>query len=250
MDFELVVAMLSWFTGSFVGGLCGIGAALIAQPPMLLVMPVQKVVLVSCLSAVWLSLAMAFWYRRSCPWQIVRWLVAGVVPGCCVGLAVLKTFPGAVLEMGLGCMLIFCVAGLQLLHNRLRLSDSPRTAMLTGFLAGIIGTSINTDGPVVALYALFIGLPPMQFIAFTSGYFFLRCVVSDIVQAASGLYTEEIVIASLWCALASLAGFALSIPLVRRLRVDTFRSVVKGIILLAGITCLARGMWALMHSGS
>ncbi len=245
MEFELIVSMLSWFAGSFVGGLCGLGAAIISQPPMLLVMPVQKVVLVSCLAALWLGIATIICYHKSCPWQTVKWLTIGVLPGSYFGILALKYFPEAVLEIGLGSMLIFCTAGLQLLQNRLSIEDRPRNAILTGFIAGIIGTSINTDGPIVAFYALLIGMPPIQFIAFTSGYFLLRCIISDAAQAVSGLYTEEILYYALWCAPASVAGFLLSIPLVRRIKVETFRGVVKGIILLAGVMCLGRGIWTL-----
>lgn len=245
MEFELLVSIIAWFTGSFVTGICGLGAAIVAMPGMMLIMPVQKVVLISCLSALGLTMGMAVYYRRHCPWKTVLWMLAGVVPGGLVGIAVLRNFPAAVLEMIVGSMLIFCIIGMQLLHNRVHLENTRRNALITGFIGGVVGTSITIDGPIIALYGLFIGLSPMQMLGITSGFFLVRNGVSDIMQAAAGLYTKEILSCAMWCIPASLAGFVLSIPLVRRIKVDTFRTVVKAIILIAGIMCLARGIWSL-----
>ncbi len=242
MEFEVLIAAASWFAGSLVAGLCGLGAAIVAMPAMLMILPVQKVALISCLTALGLTCGMAIWYRRYCPWKSVLWMALGTIPGTLPGLYVLKHFPGPVLEIIVGTMILFCVLGMQYIKGRLRLQDTPRNALLTGFLAGIIGTSITIDGPVVALYALFIGLEPLPFLGLTSCFFFLRNVVSDIAQAAAGLYTAEIVHFAMWCIPASLLGFALSIPLVRRIRVETFRTGVKIVIVLAAALCLGRGI--------
>lgn len=247
MEPALLVSVIAWFVSSFITGLCGLGAAIIAMPAMLVVLPVQKVALVSCLTALGLTCAMAVWYRRHCPWKSVLWMTLGAVPGGLVGLYVLQNFPGPVLEIVVGAMIVFCIVGMQYLQGSLRLENSPRNCLVAGILAGIIGTSITIDGPVVALFALFIGLNLKDYLGFTSCFFFLRNVVSDIMQAASGLYTPEIVHIAMWCLPASLLGFALSIPLVSRISVEIFRKVVKGIIVLAGVFCLGRGIWGTLQ---
>ena len=242
MEFELLISVCAWFAGSFICGLCGLGAAIIAMPFMMLVLPVQKVILVSCLTAIGLTQAMAYVYRRYCPWKLVLWMIAGAVPGSVAGIFILKYVPAMVLEIVVGSMLIFCIAGMQAVQSKSRVQARLGNALTAGFLSGMIGTSISIDGAVVGLYALMIGLDPMSFLGFTSVYFLLRNLVTDGMQALAGLYTEEIVTYALYCLPASILGFVLSVPVVRKINVNAFRMVVKGVILLAGVMCLAKGL--------
>ncbi len=242
MELELLVSICAWAVGAFICGLCGLGVAIVAVPLMMLVMPVQKVVLIACLTALGLTGVMAVYYHKHCPWKTVLWMIVGAIPGSVVGIYILKYMPARMLEIIVGIMLFFCIVGIQFLQNRIRVADRPRNAIITGFLGGVIGTSITIDGAVVGLYGLLIGLDPMSFLGFTSMFFFLRNVVSDSMQALSGLYTGEIVTYALYCIPASLLGFALSIPLVRKINVNLFRAVVKVVIVLAAIMCLAKGI--------
>ena len=55
MDLALLVCMGAWLPGSFICGVCGLGAAIVAMPFMLAVLPVQQVALISCLIALGLT---------------------------------------------------------------------------------------------------------------------------------------------------------------------------------------------------
>ena len=242
METELLISMLAWFLGSFVCGLCGLGAAIIAMPFMILVLPVQTVTMVSCLTALGLTGAMALQYMRYCRKKTVLWMALGAVPGALTGVQVLQNVSEHVLELGIGVLIIFCVAGMQFFQNRLKIRERTAYSLLTGFLGGLVGTCVTIDGPVVAIYGLLAGWNPQLFLGTTSLFFFLRSIVSCSVQWSAGLYTEQILTYALWCLPLSLLGFYLSVPLLRRINVTFFRSVVKVIIVFAGCLCLYKGL--------
>lgn len=178
MSAELLVSAAAWFVASFVGGLCGIGAAAIATAMQILVMPVQKVVLVSCLTALGLGTAMALRYGRQCRWKTALLLFAGALPGSWAGLFVLAHASSTTLEVVVGVMLVFCTVGMALFRKAAFLKESAAASLVVGFAGGALGTSVNIDGPVVALYGLQAGWSPMVFLGTTSVYFALRLVLT------------------------------------------------------------------------
>lgn len=243
MSAELLVSAAAWFVASFVGGLCGIGAAAIATAMQILVMPVQKVVLVSCLTALVLGTAMALRYGRQCRWKTALLLFAGALPGSWAGLFVLAHASAATLEVVVGVMLVFCTVGMALFRKVAFLKESAAASLIVGFAGGALGTSVNIDGPVVALYGLQAGWSPMVFLGTTSVYFALRLVLTCTVQASAGLYTPDVLKLALVCMPFSLAGLALAMPIVKRVRLDVFRRVVEAVIVLAGVLCLGRALF-------
>ena len=81
MDLPLIVSVLAWFVASFVTGLCGIGAAAIATAIQITVLPVQTVVLVSCLTGFSVGLVMSLRYFRYCRWKTAMLMFGGTIPG-------------------------------------------------------------------------------------------------------------------------------------------------------------------------
>ena len=81
MDLSLFVSILAWFVAAFVSGLCGIGAAAIATAIQITVMPVQTVVLVSCLTGLSVGLVMSLRYFRYCRWKTAMLMFGGTIPG-------------------------------------------------------------------------------------------------------------------------------------------------------------------------
>ena len=240
METALIVSVAAWFIGAFICGLCGLGVAIIAIPFMIWVLPVQEVVLISCLTLLGMMVGMALYYVRYCSWKIVLWMALGTIPGSLVGILILRRVSSSLLELIIGVLLIFCIVGLQAFQDRIKIVPRVRYSLGAGVLGGIIGTCATIDGPVVGLYGLLSGWNPQQFLGITSVYFFLRSLVTCTVQWYSGLYTETIVTYSLWCIAASLIGFFLSIPLLKHINVSTFRTIVKVIILFSGIMCLVK----------
>lgn len=240
MELALLVSMGAWLVGSFICGVCGLGAAIVAMPFMLAVLPVQQVALISCLLALGLTSVMAFFYLRYCQWKTVLWMTLGAVPGGFMGVRILLEVPAWLLESIIGILVIFCVIGLQFFQNRLKIQERVPYSMLTGFLGGIIGTCASIDGPIIVMYGLMAGWNPRLLLGTTSVFFALRAMVSCSMQWRAELYNEQILTYALWCLPLALAGFFVSIPVAKRINVTFFRNMIKVIILLAGCLCLVK----------
>lgn len=109
-------------------------------------------------------------------------------------------------------------------------------------MGGMLGTCVNIDGPVVAIYGLQAGWQPLIFLGTTSIYFLLRILVTCTMQASAGLYTTEILHYVFFCVPFVVLGILLSMPVVKRVNAETFRKVVQAVIVLAGILCLGRAI--------
>lgn len=170
MDLSLFVSILAWFVAAFVSGLCGIGAAAIATAIQITVMPVQTVVLVSCLTGLSVGLVLSLRYFRYCRWKTAMLMFGGTIPGSLLGLFILQYAPAHILEIFVGIMLIFCTAGMALFKNVSLLRESTAASIVVGMIGGMLGTCVNIDGPVVAIYGLQAGWQPLIFLGTTSIY--------------------------------------------------------------------------------
>ena len=143
MDLSLFVSILAWFVAAFVSGMCGIGAAAIATAIQITVMPVQTVVLVSCLTGLSVGLVMSLRYFLYCRWKTAMLMFGGTIPGSLLGLFILQYAPAHILEIFVGIMIIFCTAGMALFKNVSLLRESTASSIVVGMIGGMLGTCVN-----------------------------------------------------------------------------------------------------------
>ena len=67
---------------------------------------------------------------------------------------ILQYAPAHILKIFVGFMLIFCTAGMALFKNASLLRESTAASIAVGMIGGMLGTCVNIDGPVVAIYGL------------------------------------------------------------------------------------------------
>ena len=157
METELLISMLACFLGSFICGLCGLGAAIIAMSFMILVLPVQTVAMISCLTALGLTCAMALQYMKYCQRHTVLWMALGG----CARSPDRSAGPAERCRTGSG-------TGHRCAHHLLcgRHAVFPEQTADTGadgllpacrLSGGFTGTCVTIDGPVVAIYGLLAG---------------------------------------------------------------------------------------------
>lgn len=117
----------------------------------------------------------------------------------------------------------------------------------TGFISGILGTSISVDGAPVGAYALYAGWEPRSFLGTLSAYYFFRGVISCAAQATAGLYDADIAHVAVYVLAGCIFGTLLSFPVINRCNVATFRNIVKAVLLFAALSSLwnARSLFGL-----
>ncbi len=231
------ITILASFLGSFVGSLCGIGGYMVIIPIMALVLPIQTTILICCLAGPVMSLLLCLRYGRHCRWRSLAPMLTGVIPGTFAGVWIITVVQGSILQLMLAFVLLAFLLW-QKLGNAAQGKESWQLGSVAGFTSGLLGASVSVDGPPVGAYGLYVGWAPQAFLGTMGFFYFFRSLFACVVQAYAGLYTYEIMWLSLFAIVGGLVGTLLTFPLVNRVNLATFRALVKGVILMAALSCL------------
>lgn len=239
MDGITLIVCLTWFVGGFVSGVSGIGGAMVALPVVAMFLPMHETIVLTCLLNVIMDGCIAAMHFRHCRFSSFWPMMLGAIPGSVLGLYVLKLFPGEVLQVGVGLMLLFFVYWQRCSRIQAR-GESRPLGCAAGFGAGLLGTSISFDGPPIAAYGLYAGWEPRVYLGTLGVFFVIRGLITCALQAGAGFYSSEVVHYALYAAPAVMLGTLCSFPVVRHIRVEIFRRVLMGIIACAAVVCLLR----------
>lgn len=216
----------------------GVGTAMVAMPPLVLVLGVaQATPLVGLAALFTVVVVLARHWQALDRGSAARLLVASL-PGIPCGVLLLHWLPGALLQDALGILL--CTYGL-LQVWRVRLPRTlPRGAdWWFGFVAGVLGGAYNTNGPPVVVYGLMAGWSPARFRATLSGYFLPAAVLICASHALGGLWTPAVFAASTSALPALVAGNLCGAWLARHVDGARFSRLLHGLIAMAGLLLLA-----------
>lgn len=238
MDTNIIVIMCAWFAGGFISGASGIGGAMFAVPIAALFLPIQDVIVLSCILNMAMDGSIALMHFRFCRVSALLPMLAGAVPGSVAGLFVLLLLPGNVLQASVGILLVFFVCWQHFFRVRRASGNSWKAGGAAGFLAGLLGTSISFDGPPVGAYGLYAGWKPREFLGTLGVFFIIRGAITCSLQAYSGYYTPEILHYALYGFPPTVLGALCAFPLVKWINVEAFRRILKFIIVAAALVCL------------
>ncbi len=150
MSTELII-VLTVGVASFVRGVTGFGAALIAMPIVSGLTGVYTAAPLMAIIGLTNDTLLCLYYRRSFNWGIVAHLWIGSALGIPVGFLILRVFPGDSMLSALG-IVIAAYAIYALFDPVMPILKSRQWVYATGFLCGALGSSYNLPGPPVILY--------------------------------------------------------------------------------------------------
>lgn len=227
------------FVGAFTQGLAGFGFAFFALPILSFFMDFKVAVVLLVILAQILNV-MILWFHKVRPdWKLLLKLTVVTLPGIPVGVYMLRFFPVPFLQGSLGVTLILFAMYQWFFHPRPRELGKAWVAV-AGFLAGVLGGSLNSQGPPIMLYAALQPWDKDKVKATLIGYFFVSGILVIIVQAAQGLMNMEIMRLSAWCLPVLLLGaFAGRLAYVR-LGEGGYRHVFTALLLALGAMMIVR----------
>lgn len=240
MDLNLAVVVGAWFVGGFVSGVSGIGGAMVAVPFAELFIPIQKVIVLSCILNLAMDGMLAVMHRRFCRIKALWPLLAGAIPGSIAGLFILKMMPEAMLRGGVGVLLLLFIFWKALFKPKKAGGESWPLGCLAGCAAGTLGTAISFDGPPAGAYGLYAGWPARVYLGTLGVFFVLRGLFACGLQASAGFYSPEVIHYAVYGFPATMLGALCSFPVVKRCKPESFQRVVKLVIALAALVCLVR----------
>ena len=243
MCWVYVVVAFAWVVGGLIGGATGIGAIMVSMPIMSTVLAPSEAVLISCLTGLFGTMHLCFAYRRSCRWKDIREIVAGGIPGCFLGVLVLRMASMQTLQL-MVCAMLVCFLTMQFFRKTAswHLPDSTMTGLMAGVICGFVSGSVAMVGAPLGIYVLLKHWDPDRARGNMSIVYAFTGITSVISQAAAGLYTVSLlpiaVAGIVGCAVGQMTGVKIG----RRINQQIFYKIVLVFLSAAAIMLFVRAV--------
>lgn len=235
--FHLIV-MLAGFTQGF----SGFGSVLVGLPLLTIIMDVRTAVPLMCLLALCISTILSVQLRQHCHWGRVRILLLWAIPGIVVGVYALKNVPSSYLELVIGIVLI--LFPLYLLGSKGPDRGIPEGwAWAFGFLSGILGGSIGTNGPPVIIYTTQQPWGKYPVKSVLVWYFLFSGIGISSIHALGGLITDQVFHLFLSGLPALVTGVFSGAYLFGRIDSHSYRKVLQVLLILLGVFMLLKAVF-------
>lgn len=202
---ELIVVSFAFFLGSFVQGLSGFGAALVAIPLLSLVIDIKTAVPLCMLTSLIMTTYMGGKLRSHFDKKKILPLCFGSLPGIILGVILLKRVPSDTIRFFLGLLLVIYSLYSVIFSPKAR-NLNAKWGYFAGFLSGIGSAAFSTGGPPLIVYVTANNWNNNQIKATLTGAFIFTTYLGVIVHAVSGMTTMIVLKYFLFSAPAVLLG--------------------------------------------
>lgn len=234
----IVLAGCILLLAGLIKGILGFGVGLVSATLLLQLFP-AKLVLVVLVLPIGLS-EVGLLISTGVPWKLVRGHATFfllLVPGAVAGVAGLIAIPVSVLYLALSGYILVFLAVQQYESRTYQLAEQPGFGAVSGAAGGFLGGSFGAAGPAVVpyLYSNSRDYPRSAFVGgMAVAYIVPQTVRLPLFIAADRLGPQTLIVSSV-AAVVVLVGLSLGSRLRPIIPEDTFRTVVKGGLLLMAV---------------
>lgn len=233
---DLIAVGIAVFFAASVQAVSGFGFALLSVPLMTLAIPTKDAVVVSTIVGLFITVFQAYQLRADTERPLAKRCIIGAYLGMPIGLVLFVTLDDDVLRLMLGISVLGAVG---LLLMRYPSADVPVAFDYgSGFVSGILNTSLSTNGPPLAFSLSARRLQPDVFRATINTIFAFSAVVSLSMFLLAGKVTRDGVVAAAIAMPSMLLGQIAGTPLRRHVQGERFRWLTIGLMVLAGTSAI------------
>jgi uncharacterized protein len=237
---QLIVVGAAVFVAAFMQIVAGFGFALLSVPLMTLAIEPKLAVVVSTLTGVFVTTWQAVKERAETDKVLVRRMTIGAYVGMPLGLLVYVSVDDNVLRFLLGLAVLVAAV---MLAFRVNLHHvGPRLDYGSGFISGVLATSLSTNGPPLVFVLQARQLSAVRFRATISTVFALSNVGGLALFIASGKITRDGIVAVLVTVPALLVGQLLGFPIRKHIHGERFRWLVLLLLVGAAISAIVNAI--------
>ncbi|MFC1502039.1 sulfite exporter TauE/SafE family protein [bacterium] len=179
------------FIGTCIRSTFGFGEALFAMPLLVLIVGVKTAAPLMALIASVIALTILIPNRHKVDLKSTWRLIVSTLAGIPLGLYILKGAPESVMRGILaGVLILFSLY--RLFHPKLIVLKREKWAYVFGFVAGILGGSLNTNGPPAVIYGTLKRWSPESFRVTLQGYFFPTGLLIVAGHGTAGFWTSSV----------------------------------------------------------
>lgn len=237
---QLIVVGAAVFVAAFMQIVAGFGFALLSVPLMTLAIEPKLAVVVSTLTGVFVTTWQAIKERAEADKVLVRRMTTGAYVGMPLGLLVYVSVNDNVLRFLLGLAVLVAAVMLALRVNLHHVG--PRLDYGSGFISGVLATSLSTNGPPLVFVLQARQLSAVRFRATISTVFALSNVGGLALFIASGKVTRDGIVAVLVTVPALLFGQLLGFPIRKHIHGERFRWLVLLLLVGAAISAIVNAI--------
>lgn len=228
--YTLFIFLLAGFTQ----GISGFGAGLVAMPLLTLLLGIKTAVPLSMLNGLVITGFLSLQLKGHIDWRKILPLLIGSAPGIFLGALLLKHLNSDLLQLAMG-IFIALYAIYSLTSRPQPRAMSPLWGYAAGFLTGTISSLFSAGGPPAVIYVSLTGWAKDEIKATLSAFFFAGGIVAAIGHAMSGLTTSAVLQDFAWTVPMTLAGVFAGSLLYRRIRQQTYITVMLWLLILMGV---------------
>lgn len=237
---EIVYIALAVVVGALVKSITGMGLPPIVIPVLALFVPPQDAIIIVTLTSVTTNTYLAWAYRDAAgdAKHLVPMIVTGII-GAPLGVLFLTNLDDRYVGLVLGVAVIIYL-GVSLWKPGWRLSEDAarRTAVPAGLAGGIMQGATGLSSPVLASYIHALGIPPRAFVFMISTLFQVFALAQLIGFWVAGVYTPQLVTASVVAAVGATLVLALGTHVSPRVSPVVFHRLVMGVLAASAIKML------------
>jgi len=241
-DLQTFLIAAAVFTGAYViFGITAFGAALFTVPILSHFLPLEFVLPMCALIDMSAAFALGVRFSREADWSELKWMVPLSLAGAVAGVTLLVALPRQATIAGIGVVLV--VYGIYALRQKEAVRIVSRAwAPVAGFSGGVLGTLFGIGAPPYAIYLTHRMPDKLAFRATLSSMVIFSVSMRALVFAASGLMLADRIAGFAILLPFALAGLWLGNRIHGRISRAGLLRVVAGLLLLIGLSLLARAL--------
>ena len=233
MPYTSLIFLLAGFTQ----GVSGFGAGLVAMPLLTLLIGIKAAVPLSMLNGLIITGFLSLQLKSHIDWKKIVPLIIGSLPGIVIGATLLKRLDADLLQLSLGIFIALYAAYSLQVRPRPR-SLSSRWGYAAGLLTGTISSVFSAGGPPAIIYVSLTDWAKDEIKATLSVFFFVSGIATAIGHAVSGLTTSATLQQFVGTGPMTMAGVVLGSLLYRKIRHQTYISIILWLLILMGLTMI------------
>jgi uncharacterized membrane protein YfcA len=232
----LLLAGLSIVLAALVQGTLGLGLSLVAAPVVALLDPSLMPGGMLVLGMVMPAMTMAHEWRHV-SWHQAGWLTSARVATTPLGVLVLAWLPASAIGIVIGAVVLLAVI---LTAWRFEVRATRRNLVIAGAVAGVSATAASIGGPPAAVVLQHEHGPRLR--ATLAAFFLIGSIVSLAALAIGGELTRHQVAYGVSWIPALALGFALAVPLQRRIHGPRLRIFVLVLAAASSVVAIIRAL--------
>ncbi|OGU34076.1 MAG: hypothetical protein A2068_10270 [Ignavibacteria bacterium GWB2_35_6b] len=189
VEFLLIGFIL--FFAAFAQGMTGFGFAMFSLSLLSFLMDINQAVPLAAMCGLVINLYLISRLKTHLDFTQIKNLIIGAVIGIPVGTYVLSIASPQVLKILLGIVILFFIF-LSVAKFIKQTGINKKWGYLFGFLSGILGGALNTDGPPVLIYFYLQGFDKLKQKASITGFFIFTSIMVVTTHAVTGVTTRPI----------------------------------------------------------